>query len=50
MSARLLSVEKDIIEYGAVGGFAKVDGQSKFKDEKMFYGPSWFTEKMQNIY
>ena len=50
MSARLLSVEKDIIEYGAVGGFAKTDSESKFKDEKMFYGPSWFTEKMQNIY
>ena len=50
MSARALSVEKEIIEYGAVGGFAQTDSESKFKDEKMFYGPSWFTEKMQNIY
>ena len=50
MSARALSVEKEIIEYGAVGGFAQTDSDTKFKDEKMFYGPSWFTEKMQNIY
>ena len=48
MSARQFSIEKNVVEYGAIGGFAK-SGKS-FEDEKMFYGPSWFTEKAKNIY
>lgn len=50
MSARSFLVEKNIIEYGAVGGFAKSDVNSKFNNEKLFYGPNWFTDKMQNVY
>jgi hypothetical protein len=50
MSARDLLVEKEIIEYGAIGGFAVSEGERKPNNDKMFYGPSWFTEKMQNIY
>jgi len=50
MSARILCAEKDIIEYGAIGGFALADGKRKTEDDKMFYGPAWFTEKMQDIY
>ena len=50
MSARILCAEKDIIEYGAIGGFALAEGKRKTEDDKMFYGPAWFTEKMQDIY
>jgi len=50
MSARNFQINKNVVEYGAIGGFAKSDNQSKFSDEKMFYGPSWFTEKAQDIY
>ena len=50
MSARSFSVNKNIVEYGAIGGFAKSDNQSKFNEDKMFYGPNWFTEKAQDIY
>ena len=49
MSARSISIEKDIVEYGAFGGFAQ-SNQSKFADDKLFHGPSWFTEKTQNLY
>jgi len=48
MSARQFSIEKNIIEYGAIGGFAK-SGKS-FDNDKMFYGPAWFTEKAKDIY
>ena len=48
MSARAFSIEKNIIEYGAIGGFATSNRSSG--DEKMFYGPAWFTEKAKNIY
>ena len=50
MSGRVLSVEKNIIEYGALGGFAQRDNDSKFNNDQLYYGPSWFTEKIQDIY
>ena len=50
MSARSLSIEKDIIEYGAIGGFAEQDASIKYSNEKMYYGPSWFSDKVQDIY
>ena len=50
MSARSLSIEKDVIEYGAIGGFAQQDGSAKYNSEKMYYGPSWFSDKVQDIY
>ena len=50
MSARMLSIEKDVIEYGAIGGFAQEDNDAKYNSEKMYYGPSWFSDKVQDIY
>ena len=50
MSARSLSVEKDVVEYGAIGGFAQQDNNAKYNSEKMYYGPSWFSDKVQDIY
>ena len=49
MSARLISIEKDMPEYGAFGGFA-AENASMFSNEKLYHGPSWFTEKTQNLY
>lgn len=50
MSARYLNVEKTTLDIGAIGGFA--DGTPHFgaKDEKLFQGPSWFTEKTEGLY
>jgi hypothetical protein len=50
MSARYLNVEKTTLDVGAIGGFA--DGTPHFgaKDEKLFQGPSWFTEKTEGLY
>ncbi len=50
MSARILSIEKDIVEYGAIGGFAQEDNNAKYNSEKMYYGPAWFSDKVQDIY
>tara|TARA_R100001443_G_scaffold4277_4_gene12694 strand:- start:22594 stop:24576 length:1983 start_codon:yes stop_codon:yes gene_type:complete len=50
MSARSVLVEKETIEHGAFGGFAAKGGGSQFSNEKLFNGPSWFTEKTQNLY
>jgi len=50
MSARSFVVNKNIVEYGTIGGFARSDNNSRFKNEKLFYGPNWFTEKMQDVY
>ena len=50
MSARSLSIEKDAIEYGAIGGFAQQDNSAKYDNEKMYYGPAWFSDKVQDIY
>ena len=49
MSARYIAVEKQIIEYGAFGGFAGHNASGP-SDEKLFSGPAWFTEKTQNLY
>ena len=50
MSARNSLIEKTTLETGAIGGFA--NGQPSFIDrnEKLFSGPAWFMEKMQDIY
>jgi len=51
MSARILSIEQDVIEYGAIGGFAQEDNSLKHNNsEKLYYGPSWFSDKVQDIY
>jgi hypothetical protein len=52
MSARSLLTEKTTMETGAIGGFAR-GGQPAFYDysnDKLFAGPSWFTEKVQGLY
>ena len=50
MSARNLSVEKQIEKHGAIGGFARVDGNSRFDNSKLYHGPNWFAEKIQDVY
>ena len=51
MSARNYIVEKNVIEYGAIGGFA-MSNDSKFKNnpDKLYHGPHWFTDKVNGIY
>jgi len=50
MSARALAVEKSVVEYGAIGGFARPDSSEKFNNDKLYYGPSWFSENIQDVY
>ena len=50
MSARHLSIEKEIKKHGAIGGFARHDANSKFNNDKLYYGPNWFAEKIQDVY
>tara|TARA_R110000823_G_scaffold276440_1_gene395047 strand:+ start:266 stop:2245 length:1980 start_codon:yes stop_codon:yes gene_type:complete len=50
MSARHLSIEKEIEKHGAIGGFARVDTNSKFNNDKLYHGPNWFAEKIQDVY
>jgi hypothetical protein len=50
MSARNYIIEKQNFDYGTIGGFAMVDNSHKFKNEKMYNGPSWFTEKISDVY
>jgi hypothetical protein len=51
MSARNYIIEKNTIEYGAIGGFA-MSNDSKFKNnpDKLYHGPHWFTDKVNGIY
>jgi hypothetical protein len=50
MSARMLAIEKSVVEHGAIGGFARPDASEKFNNEKLYHGPSWFSEKIQDVY
>ena len=50
MSARVLAVEKHSIEYGTIGGFAETSSKAKFDNSKLYNGPNWFTDKIQNVY
>ena len=50
MSARSLAVEKSVVEYGAIGGFARSDSSEKFNNDKLYYGPSWFSENIKDVY
>jgi len=50
MSARVLAVEKSVVEYGAIGGFARSDSSEKFNNDKLYHGPNWFSEKIQDVY
>ena len=51
MSARSILTEKTTLESGAMGGFAT--GSPSFgtsKNDPLFHGPAWFTEKMRGLY
>ena len=48
MSARSISTEKVMVDHMTQGGFAVVDSQSNFEKEKLYHGPNWFTEKINN--
>ena len=50
MSARNLITEKGISKFNTIGGFAQKDSSSKFENEQLYHGPSWFAEKMQDVY
>ena len=50
MSARSLTVDQNINQFDTIGGFACVDNDSRLNNDKLYYGPAWFTEKMQDIY
>jgi hypothetical protein len=50
MSARSISFERGISAFETIGGFAQRDSSSRFKNEKLYHGPAWFTEKVQDIY
>lgn len=50
MAARQLAKMPDAIEYNFYGGFATVSSSDNKKQENDFTGPSWFTEKMADIY
>jgi hypothetical protein len=49
MSARQFLVEKQVVNYNTIGGFAGTT-DSKFKNEKMYQGPNWFTDNIQGVY
>ena len=48
MSARILSTEKAMVDHMTQGGFAVIDHKVKFEKEKLYHGPNWFTEKINN--
>jgi len=48
MSARSISTEKVMVDHMTQGGFAVIDSQANFEKEKLYHGPSWFTEKINN--
>ena len=50
MSARNFITENRVLEFNTVGGFARRDNNAKFENEKLYHGPSWFSEKMQDVY
>ena len=50
MSARCMSFEQGVSSFETIGGFAQVDNDSRFNNEKLYHGPSWFSEKMQDVY
>jgi hypothetical protein len=50
MSARSLIIDQNIGQFDTIGGFACVDSDSRLNNDKLYYGPAWFTEKMQDIY
>ena len=50
MSARSLRIDQDVNQFATIGGFACVDSNSRVDNSKLYHGPSWFTDKMRNVY
>jgi hypothetical protein len=53
MAARTIQRTPTQEAYNFYGGFATgrdAHGKQKDPDEKMYYGPSWFTENMKDVY
>ena len=50
MSARSLAIDQNVSQFETIGGFARVDNSSRFNNDKLYYGPSWFTDKMKDVY
>ena len=50
MSARTLSRIPEPATYEFYGGFATISSKTKDEKKDLYSGPSWFTDKMKNIY
>jgi hypothetical protein len=50
MAARQISRTPDAVEYNFYGGFATISEKDSQREESDFVGPSWFTDKMKDIY
>jgi hypothetical protein len=50
MAARVLHRTPTQEAYNFYGGFAVGGHMSKNKEEKLYIGPSWFTENMKDVY
>ena len=50
MAARVIQRTPEQAAYNFYGGFATGGHKPKDKDEKMYSGPSWFSENMKDVY
>jgi hypothetical protein len=51
MAARVLQRTPEQEAYNFYGGFATGrSGMSKYENEKLYTGPSWFSENMKDVY
>jgi hypothetical protein len=50
MAARQILKTPDAIEYNFYGGFATISDNDAKRQENDFTGPSWFTDKMKDVY
>ena len=50
MAARVIQRTPEQAAYNFYGGFATGGHKPKGKDEKMYSGPSWFSENMKDVY
>ena len=50
MAARVIQRTPEQAAYNFYGGFATGGHQPKGKNEKMYSGPSWFSENMKDVY
>jgi hypothetical protein len=50
MAARIIQRTPEQAAYNFYGGFATGGHKPKGKDEKMYSGPSWFSENMKDVY